>query len=221
MVEPLGLDRVAAAADVLARAMEVDPAYRHLLPGEDRERGLRRLFAGNLAAHLPYECSWTWTEAERVVATVTVRPAGGVTLPLVVQLRHGLAAFAWRHGWPVVRRLRWLKRTYDALEHEVSGGAPHRLVHMMAVHPDHQGTGVGGRLLREVLARTLEGEGCPVWLTTHLPRNVTFYERAGFEVVDHRTVRPPEGSAWPVWAMRRTATPPSTAAEAAPPPASR
>jgi GNAT superfamily N-acetyltransferase len=72
---------------------------------------------------------------------------------------------------------------------------------MMAVAPEHQGRGVGSRLLGRVLEAT-DGVTQTV-LTTHLQRNVVFYTRRGFELVSERTPHPPQSHSYTIWCMRR------------------
>lgn len=203
MVESLGPAAVPEAARVLARAFEVDPAYRHVLPGADREDGLARLFTGMLSVHLPHRCTFVWREAGAVRAAATVRPAGGVPIGAAAMLRHGLLPFGWACGPRAVRRLLWLKGVYDALEAGLASG-PHHLVHLVGVAPDRQGAGVGGALVAGALGRACV-PGVPAVLTTHLERNVVFYRRLGFEVVFDRPVTPPDAPPWRVWGMRRPA----------------
>jgi GNAT superfamily N-acetyltransferase len=137
---------------------------------------------------------------------VTLRPPGGVRISALTMLRHGLVPFALRHGPAAVKRLLWLKETYDVLETVVSRGAPHWHVHMMAVAPALQRRGVGTRLLASVLARAdRERPRASVVSTTHLHRNVVYYRRAGFEVFEERTLLPPNGLPYSAWSMRRDA----------------
>jgi ribosomal protein S18 acetylase RimI-like enzyme len=204
-VQPLSDDRVDETAQLVADAMEVDPAYRYLFAARDaRARGLPDFFARNLRVHLPHRCTHVAFDAHaRLVGTVTLRPPGGLHIDTLTMLRRGLLPFAFAHGRDAVRRLFWLKRTYDTLEAELGRGAPHWYVHMMAVAPERQGTGIGGRLLQHVLAQRPRAEpSVPAVLTTHLPRNVVFYRRAGFDVISERTLQPPEGEAYSVWSMR-------------------
>lgn len=68
-------------------------------------------------------------------------------------------------------------RVADALHGiaEIAPEPPYTYVNFLAVRPDVQGRGFGLRALAPVF-----GEGAPVHLETTNPRNVAFYERAGF-----------------------------------------
>jgi len=208
--EPIALcaAHVEPTAAMLASAFEVDPAYRYLFPDPARRpRGLADFFARNLRTHLPYRCTRALLDAkQQTFATVTLRPPGGIHVSALTMLRRGLLPFAFAHGREAVARLFWLKRSYDALEARAARDAPHFYVHMMAVVPDQQGRGHGTALLERALAReTAAAPGVPTVLTTHLPRNVIFYRRAGFEVVDERQLQPPDSDGYTVWSMRRPA----------------
>jgi GNAT superfamily N-acetyltransferase len=197
---------VPGTARVIAAAMDVDAAYRHLFPDPSARRaGLEELFSRNLAIHLAHRCTWVTTDARGdVVGTVTLRPLGGISISRLTMIRRGLLPFAVRHGRGAVKRLLWLKDVYDGLERDLAAGDPHFYVHMMAVAPELQGRGVGGALLREVLERTgATSSRHPLVLTTHLPENVTFYRRQGFETVWERRLAPPMGERYSVWGMRR------------------
>jgi hypothetical protein len=57
-------------------------------------------------------------------------------------------------------------------------------------------------------ARVLEEHAAPnmvtqTVLTTHLPRNVVFYRRHGFELTSERTLHPPRSHVYTIWSMRR------------------
>lgn len=207
VITPLTDATVPSVAALLAEAFQDDPAYSFLIPDPTRRyQGLHDFFVGNLRTHLPYRC----TQVLRVegtaqpLATVTLRPPGGVPVSLWTMLHRGLLPFTLRHGIDAARRLLRLKDVYDALEVTTAGGRPHYYVHMMAVGPDQQGTGLGTTLLKDVLGRC-PGNGChPTVLTTHEPRNVTFYTRAGFELVEKRQLRlRPDSQPYDVWCMRR------------------
>ncbi|HVU04534.1 MAG TPA: GNAT family N-acetyltransferase [Polyangiaceae bacterium] len=204
---PVRARDIPALAPMLARAFEVDAAYRYLMPDPStRLAGLTAFFAGNLRTHLPHACTRVSLDEHGPSATVTLRPPGGVPISTLTMIRHGLLPFAFAHGPSAVKRLLWLKDTYDALEAEAAGGRPHWYVHMMAVRPDRQGRGLGSRLLERMLRETADARTpAQTVLTTHLRENIVFYERAGFELTDERTLEPPGGAPYTVWSMKRRA----------------
>jgi len=53
---------------------------------------------------------------------------------------------------------------------------------LIAVDPIHQGRGVGARLMVEVLRR-IDAEGAAAYLESSNPRNVSLYQRHGFELM--------------------------------------
>jgi ribosomal protein S18 acetylase RimI-like enzyme len=140
-------------------------------------------------------------EDEEVQATVTLRPPGGIRVSGAALLR-ALAPFALEYGPGVIRRMLDVKRVYEALERRAAEGRPYWHVHMMAVHPELQGKGLGGRLLEEVLAGAVHGPERIV-LTTHKAVNVRFYQRAGFRVTQEDSVSPAGAMPYVVWCMRR------------------
>ncbi|TYB67123.1 GNAT family N-acetyltransferase [Nonomuraea sp. PA05] len=74
---------------------------------------------------------------------------------------------------------------------------PHWYLAQIGTVPEVQGTGVGGALMREGLARC---DG-PVYLESSKESNIPFYQRHGFEVTSRFTL--PDGP--PVWGMWRPA----------------
>ncbi|MER7168622.1 GNAT family N-acetyltransferase [Micromonospora sp. NPDC000207] len=75
---------------------------------------------------------------------------------------------------------------------------PHSYLPFIAVHPDHQGTGVGRALLEHHL-RLLDAEGTPAYLEASTPRSISLYARHGFRRTAG-TLDLPEGpSLYPMW----------------------
>jgi GNAT superfamily N-acetyltransferase len=191
----------------LAEAMHDDPAYAYLMPDPiERGDGLRDYFARSLRTHLPYRCTYLAVDGGVASATVTVRPPEGIRISTLTMIRRGLLPFALAHGKTAIQRLFALKKTYDLLEARLSAGRPHWWVHMMAVEPSRQSRGIGIALLEGALAMTAGARGSerhPILLTTHKERNVVFYRRAGFEVVDVQQVALEGAPPYRVWGMRR------------------
>ena len=59
---------------------------------------------------------------------------------------------------------------------------PHWYLPMIGVEPSRQGSGVGSALLQHTLA-TCDVDGLPAYLESTNPRNISLYERFGFEQI--------------------------------------
>jgi GNAT superfamily N-acetyltransferase len=77
---------------------------------------------------------------------------------------------------------------------------PHWYLAILGVEPAVQGQGVGSHLLRHCLEK-IDRAGMPAYLESSNARNVPFYQRHGFDVMQEIQV----GSAPPVTTMRRDA----------------
>jgi GNAT superfamily N-acetyltransferase len=80
---------------------------------------------------------------------------------------------------------------------------PHWYVLILGVHPDHQGKGLGGELLRQVLQRAHE-DRVAVYLESSNPKNLDFYRKHGFEVTAEIV---PVADCPPIWGLLREPEP--------------
>ena len=71
---------------------------------------------------------------------------------------------------------------------------------VIGVDPFHQGNGFGSQLMKHALAKVDE-DGLPAYLESSNPRNISLYERHGFEVIGKIQI----GSSPPVHPMLRPA----------------
>ena len=75
---------------------------------------------------------------------------------------------------------------------------PHWYLAVLGTDPSEQGKGIGGALMRPVLAHC-DTAGLPCYLESSKERNVPFYRRHGFKVV-HEVKLPDNGpSIWTMW----------------------
>jgi ribosomal protein S18 acetylase RimI-like enzyme len=83
------------------------------------------------------------------------------------------------------RTVRRLMETADRIQkaHARHAPGPHYYLEVIGVHPDHQGKGLGSRLMAPMLARA-DSERLPCYLETQTESNVAFYQKRGFEVVE-------------------------------------
>lgn len=179
---PLSLqaEYYAAAAAVLARAFEDDPAILVILKGfsvEERINVLTVAFEANLqrcgsqAAPLAIN-----NEAELAGVAMIHRP-NKFPPPLAAQLGVFWAGFKTVRSLSVMARWAWLLSTLG--KHHPQ--EPHYYLELLGVEPTQQGLGFGSRLLQQLTGQAdAEGVGC--YLETTKPRNVPFYQRFGFQV---------------------------------------
>lgn len=81
---------------------------------------------------------------------------------------------------------------------------PHWYVPAIGVDADSQGMGFGSVLMNHGIARADHDEA-PIYLETETERNIAFYQKLGFDVVEEYT---PTGVGVQMWFMARQATSP-------------
>ncbi len=59
---------------------------------------------------------------------------------------------------------------------------PHWYLPLIAADPAYRGRGLGSALMEAAIAR-IDADGRPAWLESSNPRNISFYQRFGFEIV--------------------------------------
>lgn len=178
-------DDLPAAVDVFARAF-ADAGMTQLItsdPGK-ADRMLRKEARTHLRRFRRYGHVFGAFDGERLrgvalwlppgvrVSDVVIPPADVLpgVLGMLARSRFAVVAFG-------VRRARAVARAAPGRWH----------LAFLATDPEHQGRGVGRRLLEHVLDR-LDGDGASAWLECERP-NVALYERFGFTVVGSYAVR--------------------------------
>jgi ribosomal protein S18 acetylase RimI-like enzyme len=189
---------VEAMAAQLARTFFDDPVTSHIFRNPARrEAGLRAYFRTQMRAdYLPFGGCYT---TDGYAGSAIWAPAGK---PLLTGLRGILTML------PVLpyvasnlgTTLRLLNLIEAKHPHE-----PHWYLASLGTAVEQQGKGVGGALMRPVLEHC-DAEGTPCYLESSKERNIPFYRRHGFEVVEEV---PLPGDGPPVWTMWREPRPPS------------
>jgi ribosomal protein S18 acetylase RimI-like enzyme len=184
------------AAGVLARAFQHDPLYVRAIPDEGmRAAVLSWLFDRVVHYCLLYGIVHTTPALDGVVCWL---PPGQTHLSFGRVVRSGLYATPVKMGWVAYRRFDTYMRYADGL-HSRHAHGPHWYLWAVGVDPPCQGREIGSRLLEPVLA-TASADGAACYLETGIERNVGFYDRHGFGVVE---VGRAPGLGVPVWAMLR------------------
>lgn len=185
-----GRSHSAGAAAVLTRAFQDEPLSLYLVPdAEERASSCSGMFTA-------------WIRTPGVIADVTTTGGGalaGVALWEYTNTTEPDPSVAERNDPPPARERFCVYFGYmEALHARVIPEA-HWTLSLLGVDPAHQGRGYGTALLTDRLAR-IRAAGLPCYLTTGSVRNVAFYQRQGFQVIEHGLV-PRSGLRF--WALRR------------------
>jgi GNAT superfamily N-acetyltransferase len=181
---PGDVDRI---ADSLARAFYDDPFTMWALPDDhSRPARLRRFFLVDAALHM--RRGEVWAAPDGASAALWAAP-GRWRMPISTVL--GLAPHVGLRAPLVMRGLRRIESRHPRW--------PHWYLAVLGTDPPMQGSGLGAAVLEPVLRRCDE-QGLGAYLESTKERNVPYYRRHGFEVVDEVSL--PRGPR--VWLMWRT-----------------
>lgn len=176
-------DDLSPLVGLLCAAFDDDPVVNHFIRQDSlREQAFREFFTLALARMtLPYN-SVFHTEDHRSCALWA--PPGCWHLGLMESM--SLLPSIWRIAGPQ-KRLQGLRglRAMDAAHPP----EPHFYLSFLATHPDHQGQGFGGVLLRHTLEHC-DHSGLPAYLENTKPENEGFYRKHGFKKMSDRIVLP-------------------------------
>jgi ribosomal protein S18 acetylase RimI-like enzyme len=86
---------------------------------------------------------------------------------------------------------------------EIHPRRPHWYIWVLGAHPNHQGKGLGGKLLRPILQNADENS-VVVYLECSNPKSLDFYKKYRFQVT--KQIVPVSGGP-PIWGLERKPTP--------------
>jgi GNAT superfamily N-acetyltransferase len=194
---PLRETQVEHAGFVLARAFYDDPFMTYAFPNDDHR--FRELpWFMSVAVRSALRVGRVDTNARGAGAAVWL-PPGTPELDDSLLAANGFRDAPRRLGEETLRRFggnmdhlgEWHRRLMPER---------HWYLMILGVDPPYQGRGVGGELMQPILAEC-DRHGVPAYLETQKARNVPFYRKHGFEVVQE-TEAPTGGPHW--WLMSRT-----------------
>lgn len=181
----------------MARAFDADPMFRWIFPAAAaRSAALRRLNR----VQLEFGTRWGRVTASADVKAVSAWLPPGPGLTVSRMLRCGMLGVPFRIG---LKPFTTFMAAVDVMDriHKARMTEPHWYLMVIGVDPELQGRGVGSALVRDGLVE-VDRLGHPCYLETSEPRNVAFYERHGFVVLEEA---PLGVGGPPAWAMRRDA----------------
>ncbi|MGH7621558.1 MAG: GNAT family N-acetyltransferase [Gemmatimonadaceae bacterium] len=174
------------AAQALARAFWDDPLMGYIWPDDAMRRTLLPIFMrGAIQLAAPYGESFT--AGSSPIGGACWLPPGNTKIPTLTVIRI-LLPNIWRWRLGPLQRFGRIMDEFDKKHHTAfqSDPAPkdHWYLMLLGIDPPRQGQGLGGLLMSDVLQRA-DAQGRKSYLETQKARNVPFYEKHGFAVVEH------------------------------------
>jgi GNAT superfamily N-acetyltransferase len=171
--------QLAEASQVLARAFFDDPMMTYLMPDDDHRKNILPSFmlAGSRIC-LPY--GELYTTPGSVMGSANWLPPGKTELSEEALGAAGAFEVLAQMGDEGAAKFSALMARLGEI-HAKAVEPDHWYLLILGVDPPHQGQGVGGSLIEPILRRA-DAEGRSCYLETMKPRNVTFYQKHGFNV---------------------------------------
>lgn len=201
-IRPLTRSDIAAATQVLANSLLVEPGYVAIIPDEQKRlRMLSAMFTGMIGSSVRTGAAWGAFHNGSLVGVAQWLPPGLFPLP---RLESARMAFSFIRMLTIS-----IKATRDLTD---EGRASERYfpaepvwyLQGLGVAPQAQGLGIGSKLIQPVLdAADAQGDSC--FLETGTERNVRFYERFGFTILEPAAQLVPIGPTH--WTMIRRPQP--------------
>jgi GNAT superfamily N-acetyltransferase len=175
-----------AAAQALARAFWDDPLMGYIWPSDPMRQTLLPIFMrGAMQLAEPYRESFT--AGSPPVGAALWLPPGKTKIPTLSVLRI-LLPNIWRWRLGPLQRFGGIMDEFDTKHAAAFARTPdahdHWYLMVLGVDPPRQGQGLGGLLMSDVLKRA-DNQHRATYLETQKAKNVPFYEKHGFAVVEH------------------------------------
>jgi ribosomal protein S18 acetylase RimI-like enzyme len=198
--------QVPAAAELIARAFDHYEMTRALIPDAAKRRQATAAMAmTRLYRAMPHGYVFAASDRRDVQGVAVwlpphVKPSSRPPLQVFPATARAVVVYAGavpRLPLIIARSCRGLARYRRILRTRASAitSAPQWHLAILATDPQHQGRGVGSRLLDHMLER-VDADSIGVWLETNHPGNVRLYEKFGFIVTAHVEGEDPLPSWW-------------------------
>jgi ribosomal protein S18 acetylase RimI-like enzyme len=191
VVAPVGAADRRRLVDVLVRAFAEDPVAGFVFPSARRRHaGLRRFFSAQVRRQYGPLGFVRTTRGLDGAALWGPPDRPGNSLRQLVQLLPVVPHLVARDTAAVLRFLSEVDRHHPR--------APHWYLATLGTAPERQGRGIGSALLAEGLAR-IDAAGEPAYLESSKERNVPFYARFGFDVIEELRLGAGTPPMWLMW----------------------
>ncbi len=173
--------QVKPAAEVLARAFYDDPSFVYIIP-DDPERKDRLVYLFQLSLQYGIGHGEVYATSPNLEGIAVWLPSEALETSFWETTGLSQSPLAARIDKEAIDKLQVLT-DYCTTLHERHAPFRHWFLEELAVDPVFQGRGYGSTLLRAMLSR-IDREGLPCYVRTQNGRNVPFYRRFGFKLIE-------------------------------------
>jgi ribosomal protein S18 acetylase RimI-like enzyme len=192
---------ISKAGAVLADAFRHDPIWTKIFEREaSDDRKMGAWYEGSIRYCLKYGMAYATSEHLEGIACCV--PGEYADMTVWRMLWSGAFISGMRMGVRMVTHAQKMATVFEPLEADRRASMKGRAyVYLMfiGVASQHQGQGLGGKLLRALFEES-EQAGVPLYLETETERNARMYERLGFRLINQISL---PVLSLPVWEMVR------------------
>lgn len=176
----LNKNHIATASRILARSFHEDPIFVYILPDPiKRSKNLPFLFQDLLKYGLKYgEVYSTSPNLEGITIWI---PPGDCEMTVWRMFQSRSVTLYLRTGLKNIPRM--VKASKSQSIHKELVKENHWYLQNIGVDPSSQGKGFAGELMTSMLSR-IDKDKLPCYLETNNEKNIAFYKKYGFEVLD-------------------------------------
>lgn len=187
------------AAAVVASAFFDYPMMEYYFPdAKRRKRRLTWYMTKTLNAALRFGEAYSTSDLSGVMFYL---PPGHTRLTQNEFIRAGFLPVPLVMGFAHYKKSDACEKFVADTQEKLMNGREHYYLWGLVANPDAQRKGVGTALLTNLTIKA-DAEHLPVYLETHEPKNVPYYERFGFSLVHTDTI---PGHGLEIWCMVREA----------------
>jgi hypothetical protein len=177
----LSKKHIKPASKVLSRAFQNDPVLRWQIPDTNKRLAKIHNF-WKLSLRIGIKYGEVYTTSENLEGIAIWRPPKNVNISYWTFVKHGGYRIPFKFGIDAAKRMSYFQAINNSIRN-IYMKVPYWYLDVIAVDPRHQGRGFAHMLMNPMLNR-IDGENLPIWVETNLKRNVIFYERFDFNILE-------------------------------------
>jgi len=188
------LSDATAVSRTLARAFATDPVVDWFVRADSRRDRAMKSWFDFAVLKLGLRGRETWMSDDAKTVALWIPPPQDVMQLSPLEEIASLPTFLSVVSFARLGRMQRLRAAFDAHHPK----APHWYLFFLAVDPDCQGQGLGSAILNATLA-PIDAAGHAAYLEASSEKNVSLYQRHGFEVVTEFKPEPAGPTLWAMW----------------------